>query len=91
MAWAIEYTDDAKRDMKRLDRQVARRIADYMRSRIAVLDDPRTTGKALVGSKYAGQWRYRVGDYRVICNIQDDRIRVLVLKIGHRGEVYRRK
>lgn len=90
MAWTIEYTNLATRNLKRLDRQTAQRIVDYMRNRVAALNDPRTTGKALTGN-YAGQWRYRVGDYRVICNIQDNIVRVLVLEIGHRGDVYRRK
>ena len=74
--------------MKRLDQQVAQRIADYMRNRVIVANNPRQYGQALSGS-LSGSWRYRVGDYRVICKILDDRICILVVDIGHRREVYR--
>ncbi len=75
--------------MQRLDRQVAQRIADYMRDRVIAADDPRQYGQALTGD-LSGLWRYRVGDYRVICKIHDDTICVLVLDVGHRRDVYRR-
>lgn len=87
MVWTIEYTDTAKSLLRKLDQQAARRIADYMDERIAILDDPRSTGKALTGP-LGGLWRYRVGDCRVICNIQDGALRILVVKIGNRREVY---
>ena len=87
MAWTIEYSVAARHSMKRLDRQVAQRIADYMRTRV-IADDPRQYGRALTGG-LSGLWRYRVGDYRVICKIHDDTVCVLVLDVGHRGEVYR--
>lgn len=88
MAWAIEYTATAKSQLRKLDRQAARRIVDFMDSRVAGLDDPRSTGKALVGA-LGGLWRYRIGDYRVICEIQNRVLRVLVVGIGNRRDVYR--
>ncbi|MBI1904643.1 MAG: type II toxin-antitoxin system RelE/ParE family toxin [Rhodocyclales bacterium] len=88
MAWTIEYTDTATDQLRKLDRQTARRIVDYMDARIAPLEDPRSTGKALTGP-LGGLWRYRVGDCRVICDIQDGALRVLVLQVGNRREIYR--
>ncbi|MGS0740648.1 type II toxin-antitoxin system RelE family toxin [Glaciimonas sp. GG7] len=88
MAWTIEYTDTAKGQLRKLDKQMARRILDYMDERIAALENPRSTGKALTGP-LGGFWRYRVGDYRVICEVQDGNLCILVVQIGNRGEVYR--
>jgi len=90
LAWTIDYTDTAKDQLRKLDKQTARRIVDYMNERIATLENPRSIGKALTGP-LGGFWRYRVGDYRVICDIQDQRIGVLVLRLGRREEVYRQK
>ena len=89
MAWTIDYTDTAKRQLRKLDKQTARRIVDYMDERIAVLENPRDAGKALSGP-LGGLWRYRVGDCRVICDIQDGALRVVVVQLGNRREVYRR-
>lgn len=88
MAWTIDYADTAKGQLRKLDRQTARRIVDYMDERIATLDNPRSTGKALTGP-IGSLWRYRVGDCRVICEIQDGALRVLVVQVGNRREVYR--
>lgn len=88
MAWKINYTDQARQQLRKLDRQSARRILDYMDRRIAVLDDPRSAGKALAGNLGAF-WRYRVGDFRVICDIRDGAMCVLVVRVGNRREVYR--
>lgn len=88
MAWKIEYTETASKQLRKLDKQIARQIVDFMDARIASLDDPRSTGKALVGP-LGGLWRYRVGDYRVICDIRDDTLVTLVVQIGNRREVYR--
>lgn len=88
MAWTIDYTGTARKQLLKLDKQTARRIVDFMDSRVASVDDPRSTGKALSGP-LGGFWRYRVGDCRVICDIQDGALRVLVVDIGHRREVYR--
>jgi mRNA interferase RelE/StbE len=88
LAWTIDYTGTARKQLLKLDKQTARRIVDFMDERVAPLDDPRSTGKALSGP-LGGFWRYRVGDCRVICDIQDGALRVLVVDIGHRREVYR--
>ena len=85
MAWTIEYTDTAERQLGKLDKQMARRIVDYMNERVAALDDPRHLGEALTGP-LSGLWRYRVGGYRVICDIQD---RVLVTRVSRRDQAYR--
>ena len=88
MAWTIEYTDTARRELRRLDRQTARRILDYMDQRVALLDDPRQRGQALTGP-LGGLWRYRVGGCRVICDVQDHVLRVLVVRVSRRDQVYR--
>ena len=88
MAWTIDYTVSALAQLKKLDSPTARRIVDYMDERISEMDDPRSTGKALTGP-LGGLWRYRVGDFRVICDIQDGALRVLVVQLGNRREVYR--
>ena len=88
MAWRVEYTDTARMQLRRLDRDTARRIINYMDERVAVLDDPWSVGQALTGP-LGGLWRYRVGDCRVICDIQDDALRVLVVRVGRRDRVYR--
>ena len=88
MAWTTEYTDTARTHLRRLDRQTAQRIVDYMDQRVSVLENPRDLGQALSGP-LGGLWRYRVGDYRVICDIQDRALRVLVVRVGRRDTVYR--
>ena len=74
--------------LKKLDKQVAKRIVDYMDIRIATKEDPRSAGKPLTGPLGAF-WSYRVGDCRVICDIQDEKLTVLVVEVGNRREVYR--
>ncbi len=88
MAWTIEYTSMAKQQLRKLDKQVARRIVDFMDQRVAAASNPRQSGKALKGP-LGGLWRYRVGDCRVICEIQDGILCVLVVRIGNRKDVYR--
>lgn len=90
MAWTIEYTATARKQLRKLDKQAARQILDFMDQRIAPLKDPRSAGKALVGA-LGGLWRYRVGEYRVICEIQDGALLILVVQLGNRREVYRGK
>lgn len=75
--------------MAKLDKQIAKRITEFLRERVAVLDDPRSIGEALKGSKLGEFWKYRVGDYRIISTIEDGALRILVVKIGNRREVYR--
>lgn len=89
LAWQIEFDDAALKELTKLDKPVARRIVAFLRERVAVLDDPRSIGEALKGSKLGEFWKYRVGDYRIITNIDDGVMRVLVLKVGNRREVYR--
>ena len=89
MVWIIKYTESSSKQLKKLDKQTALRVLDYMDERIAVLDDPRSLGKNLKGPKMGEYWRYRVGDVRVICNILDGQMIVLVIEIGNRREVYR--
>jgi mRNA interferase RelE/StbE len=86
--WTIEYTDAARRQLRKLDKLSARRILDYMDQRVAPLEDPRSLGKALHGP-LGDLWRYRVGDYRVICDLRDRLLRVLIVRIGGRKDVYR--
>lgn len=88
MAWAIQYTETATSQLRKLDRQVAQRILDYLERRVASLGDPRAVGKALSGP-LDGFWCYRVGDCRVICDLQDHGALVLVVRIGNRRDVYR--
>ena len=90
MVWTINYADTAKNQLRKLDKPVARRILDFMDERVAVLDDPRSIGEALKGPKLGIFWKYRVGDYRLICDIQDGELHILVVQIGNRREVYRR-
>ena len=86
--WTIEYTATARSQLRKLDKQMARRIVDYMDERVAQLENPRNLGKALTGPM-GDLWRYRVGDCRVICEIKDDALRVLVVRVGSRDKVYR--
>ena len=88
MGWTIEFLPDAVKELKKLDRSVARRIITTLEERIATLDDPRTLGSALTGD-HAGYWRWRVGDYRVVARIEDERVVIIVVRVAHRREVYR--
>jgi mRNA interferase RelE/StbE len=89
LAWTTEYTETARKQLRKLDKQIARRILDFMDERISGERNPRDTGKALTGNLLGAFWRYRVGDFRIICDIQDAKLCVLVVQIGHRREVYR--
>ena len=89
MVWKIEFVPAAAKELKKLGRAEAARIIATLESRIAALDDPRTLGSALTG-ELGGLWRWRIGDYRVIARIEDERIIILVVRVGHRREVYRR-
>lgn len=89
MAWQIEIDDAAKKDLAKLDKQLAKRITTFLRERVAVLDDPRSIGEALKGSRLGDFWKCRVGDYRIISSIEGGALRILVVKVGNRREVYR--
>jgi mRNA interferase RelE/StbE len=88
LAWKIEYAGTARKQLRKLDKAIARRILDFMDERVAASDDPRLVGKALKGP-LGDLWSYRVGDFRILCDIQDGRLIVLVLQVGNRREVYR--
>ena len=89
MAWTIDYTDTALKQLRKLDKPIARRVVNFIDDRVATVDDPRSIGHALTGPTLGAYWRYRVGDYRIICDIQDDALRVLVIEVGNRRKVYR--
>jgi len=88
LAWRIELTGEARRQLKKAGHAEAKRIRDYLRQRVEPLDDPRQIGKPLKG-QFSNLWRYRVGDHRIICELRDEVLVVLVIRIGHRGKVYR--
>jgi mRNA interferase RelE/StbE len=87
-AWQIEITRTAEKQITKLDRAAQRSILDFLRERVRTVPDPRQLGKPLRGDK-KDLWRYRVGDYRIICDIQDERLVILVVRVGHRKEIYR--
>jgi mRNA interferase RelE/StbE len=89
MAYAVEFSQSADRELSKLDAQHRRRILKFLHERVGKLDDPRSIGKALHGSEFGEFWRYRVGDYRLLCKIEDDLLLILVLRVGHRKEIYR--
>jgi mRNA interferase RelE/StbE len=89
MAWNVEVSPRAQRQLDELDKPVARRISRFLYERVGKLDDPRQIGERLQGT-LSDFWRYRVGDYRLICSLENDRLVVLVLRIGHRRDVYER-
>ena len=85
--WKVEFDPAAAKELKKLGREPARRIVETLEKRIASLDDPRELGKPLLGD-WSGFWRWRVGDYRIIARIEDERIVILVVRVAHRREVY---
>ncbi len=89
MAWKIDCTETARKQLRKLDKQTARRIVEFMDKRIAAQENPRSTGKALTGPMLGAYWRYRVGDCPIICDIRDSALRILVIEIGKRKEVCR--
>lgn len=89
MAWKIEFSEGAKKSLGKLDRQVAQRILKFLSERIEPATEPRSLGEALAGSTLGEFWKYRVGDWRLICGILDDRLVVYVLRIGNRRDVYK--
>ena len=88
MDWTVEYAEIARKQLRKLDKSLAQRIVDFMDERVAATGDPRRVGKALKGP-LGDLWSYRVGDFRILCDIQDGKLMVLVLQIGNRREVYR--
>ena len=88
MAWTVEFLESAGHSLAKLGREDQRRILKFVRERLEGGENPRRFGKPMQGN-HAGRWRYRVGDYRLICNIKDGKLLVLVLAVGHRSGVYR--
>lgn len=88
MPWKIKYLPPAVKDLKKIDCQMKKRLRSYLEDRIAKLDDPRDAGTALKGRRLEGLWRYRLGDYRIICDFKENELVILALKIGHRKSVY---
>jgi mRNA interferase RelE/StbE len=88
MAWKIELSPAAVRELEKLDKQHARRILKFLHERVAKLDNPRSVGQALRGSELGEFWKYRVGPFRIICKLVDERLIVVVVRIGDRNEVY---
>lgn len=84
MAWKVELSSLAQKNLDQLDPQIARRVLSFLRERVAVLDNPRSIGDPLKGSRLGEFWKYRVGDYRIISSIEDGVLRILVVKIGNR-------
>lgn len=87
MNYKIQFTEHALKQLKKMDKHTASLITGWLRKNIENCSDPRQHGKGLTANR-SGQWRYRIGDYRVISEIQDDKIIVLVVEIGHRKEIY---
>ena len=90
MAWQIEIDEAAKKELGKLDPQVSRRVIQFLRTRLQSVKDPRSIGKALKGYELGDFWKYRLGDIRIIATIEDDRLVILVLRVGNRKEIYRR-
>ena len=89
MAWTIEFDPKADKELKKLGSDNAKRILAFLFGRLAMSDNLRAFGEALTGAEFGEFWKYRVGDYRVVCEIRDQSLTVMVLKVGHRREVYR--
>jgi len=85
--WTVEFDDAAAKELRKLDRQAQKEILHYFRERIATKEDPRRFGKPL-SRDYAGLWRYRLRDFRMICQIEDHKLIVLVIRVAHRKDVY---
>ena len=90
MAWTLRFTETALKQLKKLDKQISDLITRVLRDKIATSPDPRLFGKALTG-EFKGYWRYRIENYRVICELRDKELIILVVAIGHRREIYKRK
>ena len=89
MAWKVELSTLAQKNLDQLDPQIARRLLTFLNERVASLDDPRSIGEAPKGSRLGEFWKYRVGDYRLISSIEDDALRILGVRIGDVRAVYR--
>jgi mRNA interferase RelE/StbE len=89
MTWQIEFDPAAEKELKKLDKQVALRIIKFLKERVLTTENPRSLGEALRGSKLGELWKYRVGDFRIVCEIIDSKLIILIIKIGDRKDVYK--
>ena len=90
MAWTIKFDKRAFKELKQLGKEIQKRILAYLRDEIAIDDDPRRRGKPLT-SQFKNLWRYRIGNFRIVCQIQDKEFIILVVSLGHRSTIYRKK
>ncbi len=89
MVWKIEIEALAEKELSKLDFQQAKRILSFLFDRVAHLENPRSIGEALTGSRLGSFWKYRVGDYRIVTNIEDTTLTIFVVRIGDRKNIYR--
>ena len=89
MAYEIEFDPEAVKDLRKLDRSIQARLLGFLRQRVAPLENPRDLGEALTGATLGSYWKYRAGDWLIICDIQDRRLIVRVLRLGNRRDIYR--
>ena len=89
MAWTIEISPAAEKELDKISSIARTRILRFLTERVAALENPRQLGQALAGKKFHGIWKYRVGDYRILAEIKDSMVTILVIEVGHRREVYR--
>ncbi|TCU13385.1 type II toxin-antitoxin system RelE family toxin [Rhizobium sullae] len=90
MAWRIKFERAAERELAKLGSDVAKRVLAFLHERVAKLENPRLIGEALKGSELGDFWKYRVGDYRIIANIEDQTVQILIVRIGNRRDIHRR-
>lgn len=88
MSYRIDFTQDALKALKKMDRSIARLILAWVRKNLEGCEDPRAHGKGLTANR-SGTWRYRVGDYRLIAEIQEEKVLILILEVGHRRDIYK--
>jgi len=89
LAWQIEFDPDALKDLRKLDKPIQIRLVGFLRTRVSSLTNPRDIGEALSVQRLGSYWKYRVGDWRISCDVRDQKILVRVLRIGNRREIYR--
>jgi len=89
LAWLIKIDEGAKKDLAKLGKPVAKRVTSFLKNRLQKLTDPRSIGEALKGKKFGELWKYRVGDFRIIAKIEDKQLLILVVRVGHRKNVYK--
>lgn len=87
MTWIIEWDDRARKELRKLDKSIQKEILNYLRTRIENTEDPRLFGQSLSANK-VGLWRYRVGNYRLICKLEENKCVVFIIGVGHRKDIY---